>query len=104
MKKIYAILSLVLVLNFTAFSVNDPEVGQNYPNPATKITTIFVDFDGNEASLTIYTILGEKLKVIPIMEPGNITVDVSNLPAGVYMYTLNVDGVKVTKKMTVKKA
>lgn len=104
MTKLYFILTFIVVASLSSFGTNEPKVGQNYPNPATKITTINVEYEGSVATLTIFTILGEELQVIPIMKPGNINVDVSNLPAGVYMYTLNVDGVKVTKRMTVKKA
>lgn len=95
---------MVNLFTFTMANDNEPTLGQNYPNPANKITTIQVEYVGSHASLTIFTILGEKLKVIPIMSSGKLLIDISILPDGVYMYTLNVDGNKVTKRMTVKKA
>ncbi len=87
---------------------------QNYPNPFNPTTTIkytIPNVGGVETlhatSLQIYNILGEKVATLvnKRQAPGNYTVqfDASNLPSGVYFYTLKVGDVQLTKKMILMK-
>ena len=108
---------------------NYPEtfyLSQNYPNPFSKnsegngTTTIeysipFVDAQNPDKSgqviasqrvnLTIYDILGRKIKTLVDKEqtPGNYSVRFSakNLSAGVYFYKLQTDNFMITKKMLI---
>ena len=57
-----------------------------------------------KASIFIYDMGGKQVKAIPVNEQGetNITVYASDLSAGMYIYTLVVDGkVMITRKMVV---
>lgn len=77
------------------------KVGQNYPNPAIGKTYIEATFEG-EASLTVYNVVGKVIEVRVITKQ-MIVLDVSNYTEGIYLYTLESGGEKVTKRMTVKK-
>ncbi len=87
---------------------------QNYPNPFNPTTTIKYSIPANAgvetqnlASLRIYNILGEEIATLvnKKQSPGNYTVqfDASNLPSGVYFYTLRVGDFVATKKMILLK-
>lgn len=80
---------------------NTIKLGQNYPNPAIGKTFIEVSFVG-EATLTVYNVVG---KVIEdrVVTSNVITLDVSDYTEGIYLYTLESNGEKLTKRMTVKK-
>jgi hypothetical protein len=77
------------------------KLGQNYPNPAVGTTYIEVTFEG-DATLTIYNLVGKVIEVIPVTS-STISIDVSGYTEGIYLYTLESNGEKVTKRMTVKK-
>jgi flagellar hook assembly protein FlgD len=76
------------------------------PNPANGNTTIQYSLkNAGAVTLTITDITG---KVVYTSNEGNkaagdhsVNVNTENMNAGVYFYTLNVDGVSVTNKMTV---
>src|SRR3972149_3446574 len=84
-------------------------VGLNYPNPFNPTTKI--EFDLQEkafVTLTIYNIVGEKVKELVNNElsQGKHTLDFDavELPSGVYVYSLNVkDQFFQTRKMTLIK-
>ncbi|MCB9245067.1 MAG: T9SS type A sorting domain-containing protein [Flavobacteriales bacterium] len=78
------------------------KLGQNYPNPASDKTYIDVQFNSAEATLTIYNVVGELIEQQTIVDK-RIILDVSNYTEGVYLYTLEADGQKITKRLTVKK-
>jgi len=90
-----------------AFSVamagDDPKLAQNYPNPAKEKTFVKVEFSSSEAVLTLSNILGEVVSVQKLPHSGTFTLDVTEIPEGVYFYTLAADGQKLTKRLTVKK-
>ena len=79
------------------------KLGQNYPNPANGKTFINVEFSSPEASLTLSNILGETIVIQKLPHSGTFIIDVTNIPEGVYFYTLDADGQKTTKRLTVKK-
>ena len=85
------------------FATDGGKLGQNYPNPAKEKTYVNVEFSSAEATLTLSSILGEVLQVHKLPQSGTFMLDVTNIPEGVYFYTLDADGHKVTKKLTVKK-
>ncbi|MCB0733642.1 MAG: T9SS type A sorting domain-containing protein [Flavobacteriales bacterium] len=90
--------------NHTVTSVHGEKVklGQNYPNPAVGRTYIEVDFEGEEATLTVYNVVG-KLIEERVVTSKLIVLDVSQYDEGIYLYTLEANGEKITKRMTVKK-
>lgn len=102
MKRILHITFLTFFISAVAFATGDLKLGQNYPNPANEKTYVEVQFSSVQATLTISNILGKTLEVKTLPNSGTFVVDVTNLPSGIYFYTLEADGQKVTKKMTVK--
>ncbi len=95
------------ILNFEVSNVADSyQLYQNYPNPFNPNTKI--EFNMKEkafVTLTIYNILGERVKELVNNElpQGKHTLDFNavDLPSGVYVYNLNVnDQYSEAKKMT----
>jgi len=80
-------------------------LAQNYPNPFNPSTTIeFVTPESSPATLKVYNILGEEVGTVfeGDAEAGKITIarfDASNLPSGLYFYTLRSGGKIETKRM-----
>ncbi len=103
MKRFLQIAFILLITSTVAFAIGDGELGQNYPNPAKEKTFVKVEFNSPQATLTISNVLGKKLEVKTLNRSGTFVIDVTSFPDGVYFYTLEADGNKVTKKMTVKK-
>ena len=90
----------------TTSEVDMVRMDQNKPNPFSESTVITLNIpEGTQkASIFIYDMSGKQVKAIPVDDRGetNITVFASDLTAGMYIYTLVVDGkVKVTRKMIV---
>jgi len=100
-KAIY--IAIFLLFSSLSFATNNPTLGQNYPNPATGTTYVNVDFNSGEATLTISNVLGKSVEVLTLTQPGKVKIDVKELINGIYFLTLEADGDKITKKMTVKK-
>jgi alpha-tubulin suppressor-like RCC1 family protein len=75
---------------------------QNYPNPATGTTTIdcYVAENTGYAHLMVYNISGTVVGQYPIAGKGNssVTLDLQDLPSGVYFYSLLIDGNAVSNK------
>lgn len=85
---------------------NNFKLYQNYPNPFNPTTTIsfLLPVDAQHAvHLHIYDILGNKilthLEGEKLSGAHNINFDASNLPSGVYYYTLSAGPFRETKKM-----
>jgi len=77
---------------------------QNAPNPFSQSTTIeyFLTENVQKAMICIYDMNGTQLKCIPLHLTGygNITINGSELKAGMYMYSLITDGKLIdTKRM-----
>ncbi|WP_138430416.1 T9SS type A sorting domain-containing protein [Fodinibius saliphilus] len=102
-------------LNFSVILPNKFTVKQNYPNPFNPSTTIPFDLpvDAETANITIYNMAGQKVweKALQGKELSagtrNVSVDMSNLASGVYIYRIYVktsnDEALQTKKMTLVK-
>jgi hypothetical protein len=86
-------------------SDNPAALGNAYPNPAGK--TLNVDYTINSvgsARLVIQNLLGVKVReeILSGMN-GKAQVDVSDLPEGIYVYSLEIDGKNIsTKKLLVR--
>lgn len=78
------------------------KLGQNYPNPAVGKTYIEIDFEGREATLAIYNVVGKLIEERTVTTK-LIVIDVSQYNEGIYLYTLEAGGEKVTRRMTVRK-
>ena len=90
----------------TSSEVDMVRMDQNKPNPFSESTVIKLNIpkDTKTATILIYDLSGKQVKSIPVNERGktDITVYASDLTAGMYIYSLVVDGqVKVTRRMMV---
>ena len=80
-------------------------LGNAYPNPANSTVSFSYSINSGETgSIVIRNILGSKVSEIPLVNPeGKISVPMSNLPDGIYFYSLNLEGKAcVTRKLIIK--
>jgi hypothetical protein len=80
------------------------ELLQNSPNPFSEITYIGYKLNENvvNAVICIYNLNGEQIRSIPVPDRGisSVSLNGSELKAGIYLYSLITDGVVVdTKRM-----
>lgn len=77
-----------------------------YPNPATSNVTIQYDLAGHstDARIVITSLVGNKVYTLPLSNPsGKASIDISNLVAGIYFYSIEANGQVIsTKKLIVK--
>jgi hypothetical protein len=81
-------------------------VGQNYPNPFSRTTSIAYELvNDSDVSLTVMDLTG---RVVIDLQKGSqpagkhqVDLDASGLDAGIYLYTLKAGGFTETKRMTV---
>ena len=90
----------------TVEDIDQVRMDQNKPNPfsGSTVITLNVPETVKQANIFIYDLSGKQIQSVPVTERGetNITVYASGLSAGMYIYTLVVDGqVKVTRRMIV---
>lgn len=83
-------------------------LGQNYPNPFNPSTKITFGLPiSSEVKLTVYNILGQQIEVLlnGFRNAGTyeLTWDASNIPSGVYIYTIQSGNTFLSKKMTLLK-
>jgi len=83
------------------------DLGQNVPNPSTGLTSI--NYSLTQAGEVTFQVMDITGKVISSEELGkqgvgsySIELETSDYPAGMYNYTLSVDGEKATKRMIVQ--
>lgn len=81
---------------------------QNYPNPFNPNTTIrFSVADESQVNLSIFNLLGEKVKELKneVMKPGNYLVefDATQFSSGVYIYKLKSGSTILSRKMILLK-
>ena len=92
----------------TVSDIDMVRMDQNKPNPFSESTVISLNIPdkAQTASIFIYDMSGKQVENIAVSERGetNITVYARDLVAGMYFYTLVVDGrVSVTRRMVVTK-
>ena len=90
----------------TVSDVDMVRMDQNKPNPFSESTVITLNIPSSAqaANIYIYDMSGKQVQGLPVSERGetNITVYAFDLSAGMYIYTLVVDGkVAVTRRMIV---
>ena len=98
--------SVATGIDETKDGVDMVRMDQNKPNPFSGSTVIGLNIPEKtqKASIFIYDLSGKQIQNVPVAERGetNITVYASDLSAGMYIYTLVVDGkVAVTRRMIV---
>lgn len=80
-------------------------VKQNSPNPADKQTVFnFTNPSTGNVQFTLYNILGEtvrEIKIAAVRGDNAYTLNTSDLPSGVYLYTFRSGASVVTRRMTV---
>ena len=81
---------------------------QNFPNPFNPVTTIKYTIPKNSfVYIKLYDVLGKEIKTLVAGEEtaGNYEVkfDGSDLPSGIYFYTMSVENYFTTKKMIILK-
>ena len=91
----------------TVPDVDMVRMDQNKPNPFNESTVITLNIPSNAqtANIYIYDMSGKQVQSLPVSERGetNITVYTCDLSAGMYIYTLVIDGkVSVTRRMVVE--
>ena len=91
---------------------NKIDLGQNFPNPFNPTTKISYSLkDKGQVSLNVFNILGKHVLTLvnDNLSAGNYEVEFSTnndkniLPSGVYIYTLNSNNTRISKKMILMK-
>jgi hypothetical protein len=108
MKKLFIFFVLLAVTTIVMSQVVKVTPNQNTPNPFSSNTEIgcYLPEVKERSVIYIYNLNGVELKSYPITQAGvnTITVNGSELPAGMYLYTLVVDNVIIdTKRMILTK-
>jgi len=83
----------------------DLEVTQNYPNPVHDRTAVVVQCPAGPVTITVINTLGQQVYQATSVSKGqgvSFELDLSGQSRGVYFYTVNFGGQKVTKKMMVE--
>ena len=81
---------------------------QNYPNPFNPTTNINFSLpEAGNVTITVYNTLGAEVTTLlsENMIAGNhvVAFNATNLPSGIYFYTMNSNNVSITKKMLLLK-
>jgi hypothetical protein len=86
----------------TPESTDGARLWQNVPNPTDGTTRIryHIPTQARQAQISLYSLKGDLLKSFPITQrgEGELSVDTTTLPEGVYLYRLLVDGQQVDAK------
>ena len=106
-KKAKASLSVATGIEDNVSEFDMVRMDQNKPNPFSESTVIALNIPekAQAASIFIYDMSGKLVQSLPVTERGetDITVYARDLTAGMYIYTLVVDGkVSVTRRMIVE--
>jgi hypothetical protein len=72
-----------------------------YPNPANNQVNVKVDFS-KSCEIVVYDVLGKVIFQKILNNPEITILDVSDWHAGLYFFEISADGIKTTKKITIK--
>ncbi len=100
--------NITSVEEYKPYIISEYKLSQNFPNPFNPSTNInYSVYKPGWVRITVYNILGERVSVIvdQYKKQGNYSVlfDSENLPAGIYFYTMMINGFSETKKMIINK-
>jgi hypothetical protein len=81
---------------------------QNHPNPFNPTTTISYSLPvAGNVNIVVTNLLGKEIRTLvnDYKEAGEygVTFDASELPSGVYMYSMTANGTKLSRRMTLTK-
>lgn len=87
---------------------NTYSLEQNFPNPFNPATVInYTIAEAGMVTLSVYNTIGEKVgelvNQVQQAGPHQVEFDASSLASGTYVYTLNINGYTITKKMLLMK-
>lgn len=86
-------------------SVEEPVKAEEfslYPNPANNMITLVASANFNGATFSLHNVVGEKV-VIQNINVGKNSINIENLPSGIYFYSIIKEGeLMETKKLIVK--
>jgi hypothetical protein len=90
----------------TTVSGSDEVLGQNYPNPFSRNTTVTFSSDGGTVAIQLFDVSGRLVKnILPArqMDKGKhqVTIERGDLPPGQYFYRLTNGKNQSTKRLTV---
>lgn len=72
---------------------NRPNIGKAFPNPASDQVTVDYFKGTGSGRIEIYSMLGSKMLSVELREEkGRVRIPVDRLPAGMYLFRLNVNG------------
>ncbi|QHT71606.1 tail fiber domain-containing protein [Rhodocytophaga rosea] len=105
LKQELAALKELVLKHIPAAGNEQARLGQNLPNPANQITTIpySLPLSASSAFIKVYSSTGQEVKSFDMRGKthGEITIAAGMFPAGTYVYSLFVDGVKIDSKKLV---
>jgi PKD repeat protein len=105
--KSYTSCRIVKVTNVGVDNVSEFTLGNVYPNPVTigTMLNIPVDLNGtsNQAIVKVYNTVGAVVAESNQTVNENVTVSTENLTAGMYMFSVEINGQKTTGKFSVVK-
>jgi hypothetical protein len=92
----------------TASTPKDYKLSQNHPNPFNPSTVIAYSLpEAGDVSIIVTNVFGQKVRTLveQYRQAGTygVTFDGSELPSGVYNYTMTINGNTISKRMTLMK-
>jgi hypothetical protein len=95
-------------INSQSVELSGARLEQNIPNPFSQVTVInyFIPDNTSDSKINFYSERGDLIKTVSINEKGygQITVNASDLAAGVYQYSLIVNGIQAaTRQLMIAK-
>lgn len=105
MQSFFYILSLVISLQGNpedGLSFNPQETVKIYPNPATEV--VYVDIEKPSAQLTIYSLIGTKIKTISLSQGKNaiMTSELGVDHSGIYLFKVIQGKQKNVQKVLIR--
>lgn len=92
----------VFVPDFNSTVTNTIPGLKVYPNPASTTFIVWLPLAFTQADIELLNINGASILKLPIMKGSN-TINIENLPSGVYQYKLKADGKETTGSLVIEK-
>jgi len=88
------------ITDITALDRNS--VLQVFPNPASEFVEVDIKKIPKQAQISIYDLQGKMIKTIKTLQP-KIKISITDMPNGIYIVRLNIDGVVHTRRLSIIK-